>query len=87
MQIYDGNLLHILKPMTRKTWGEGASKATIPRSSTASEIAREIEADYRVRSRYLDLHRTTLDRFSEEIASPMIGVRRGEGRKEKEARR
>lgn len=79
MQIYDGNLLHILKPMTRKTREgrarrkQGGEFALPPRAKS-----REIEADYRVRSRYLDLQPTAYDRFSGEIASPMIGVRKRE---------
>lgn len=83
MQIYDGNLLHILKPMTRKTrGGRGASKAQATSSLLPPRAkSREIEADYRVRSRYLDLH-PTFDRFSEEIASPVY-----EWGREKEAQR
>lgn len=64
MQIYDGNLLHILKPMTWKTRGREGGKATsfegnrvlLPRAKS-----REIEADYRVSSCYPDLHPETFD--------------------------
>lgn len=45
MQIYDGNLLHILKPMTRKTREVGASKADGDFASPGAK-SREIEADF-----------------------------------------
>jgi len=81
MQIYDGNLLHILKPMTRKTRGKGALKAGGEFVFPPRAKSREIDADYRVKSCYLDLQPTTFsDRFFEEIASPMIGVRKREKR-------
>lgn len=42
--------------------------------------SREIEADYRVRSRYLHTGRRSID-STEEIASPMIGVRKKKGKR------
>lgn len=91
MQIYDGNLLHILKPMTRETRGDGEGWPSKARATTSllspRAKSREIEADYRVRSRYIDLH-PTFDRFSRRNRIPMIGVRtEGGGGREKEARR
>lgn len=48
MQIYDGNLLHILKPMTRKTRERREFRKKAISSLPLSRRERaEIEADYR----------------------------------------
>lgn len=69
MQIYDGNLLHILKPMTRKTWGEGAVEgddSTLFHRERNRERSKRIIALDPVISIYTRRH---------SIDSPMIGVR------------